>query len=177
MKRVTKLTATLLILILAGSVSLNAQRSMRGITDSTRMHTMRLNSDSTHRPAMRGMMNPDFAQGMRPGHGFDRGGRGQFADRRQMMNQGRGIEEMVSRSLPNVTEKQKKDLADLKLKQQDEMKKFAEEMQTRMQAMRDSHRKSMMSILTDEQKKFIETSDAKTGKAPSKTSEVPAKTK
>jgi hypothetical protein len=50
-------------------------------------------------------------------------------------------------------------------------------MQTRMQAMRDSHRKSMMSILTDEQKKFIETSDAKTGKAPSKTSEVPAKTK
>lgn len=200
MKRVVKLTATALILIMAGSFSLNAQRGTRGVTDSTRTHMMRMNPDSIRRPGMRGMMNPHGMQGMQPGRGFDRNERGgQFANGRQpgmtgrgiqrgqtdrqgrefgpSARGGRGIERLVAGSLPNVTEKQKKDLADLKLKQQDEMKKFRDEMQTKMQAMREAHKNSMMSLLTEEQKKFIELREAGIEKSQSKSTPAPAKTK
>jgi hypothetical protein len=138
------LTGTLLILILACNLSLNAQRGTRGTMDSTRMSHARMDSDVIHRHG-----HPD---GMR---GFDKGGRGPG--------------HYMLESIPNVTEKQKKDITDLKLKQQDEMKKFRDEMSSKMQAMRDSHKKSMMSILTEEQKKFIESKQIKETTPPAKT--------
>ena len=61
-------------------------------------------------------------------------------------------------SIPNVTENQKKQITDLINKHQDEMKKLQEEMSSKMQSLMDSHKKDMLNILTEEQKKYIETS-------------------
>lgn len=80
---------------------------------------------------------------------------GQFGDQRN-----------IHESLPNVTEKQKKDMADLQLKQQDEMKKLREETSAKMQSLRDSHKKAMENLLTDEQKKFLESKQVKAAAAP-----------
>jgi Spy/CpxP family protein refolding chaperone len=76
---------------------------------------------------------------------------------------------MMLESIPNVTEKQKKEISDLMTKQREEMTKFRDEMQTKMKEMRESHRKSILSILTDEQKKFIEPAAPKTPAAPAVT--------
>jgi Spy/CpxP family protein refolding chaperone len=59
-------------------------------------------------------------------------------------------------NIPNLTDKQKKEISDLRQKQQDEMKKFRDETSTRMQDMRKEHREKIMNILTDEQKKYLE---------------------
>jgi Spy/CpxP family protein refolding chaperone len=79
-----------------------------------------------------------------------------------------GLARYMIESMPNVTEKQKKAFSDLMLKQQDEMKKFREETAAKMQSMRDSHRKNMMNLLTDEQKKFVESKQGNTNAAPAK---------
>ncbi len=59
-------------------------------------------------------------------------------------------------SIPNLTDKQKKDIADLRQKQMDEMKKFREETKTKMNEMRESYRNKVKSQLTDEQKKYFD---------------------
>lgn len=102
--------------------------------------------------AQRGMRGAEGRTEMR---GHDRGGRGHG--------------EHMLESIPNITEKQKKDITDLQVKQQDEMKKFRDEMSAKMQSMRDSHRKNIMSILTDEQKKFIESKQPKATTPPATT--------
>ena len=73
---------------------------------------------------------------------------------------------MILGSIPNVTEAQKKQIADLMTKHQAEMKKLREETQTKMQALRESHRKSVLNILTDEQKKFVESREKINSPAP-----------
>ena len=75
------------------------------------------------------------------------------------MGQGRRILE----SVPNVTEQQKSQIEDLIKKQQDEMKKLREEMTVKMKSIMDSHRKNILNILTDDQKKFIESGAVKPG--------------
>lgn len=65
-------------------------------------------------------------------------------------------------SIPNVTENQKKQITDLIKKHQDEMKKLREEMSSKMQSLMDSHRKDVLNILTEDQKKFIESGKRKT---------------
>ena len=81
------------------------------------------------------------------------------------MGQGRRLLE----SIPNVTENQKKLIADLTKKHLDEMKKLREEMSSKMQSLMDSHKKDMLSILTDEQKKFIESGSGTPAPVPEKT--------
>jgi hypothetical protein len=66
-----------------------------------------------------------------------------------------GIGRRMMESIPNVTDNQKKQIEDLIKKQHDEMKKAREEMTARIKSLLDSHRKEMLNILTDEQKKFI----------------------
>jgi Spy/CpxP family protein refolding chaperone len=64
-------------------------------------------------------------------------------------------------SIPNVTENQKKQITELMTKHQDELKKLQEEMSSKMQSLMDSHTKDILNILTDEQKKYIESSRGK----------------
>jgi hypothetical protein len=201
MKTTVKLAGLILMILLSFSVTLNAQRGMRGMTDSTRMDRMKMGPGlgrMQNRPGpdsvMMKRMHQNMMINMGPGMGVGRmGQRGQFmtpgmgrgmgrgngpgvrGGMQQMPVNGMGIrpvgpERMIMGSLPNVTEKQKKDMADLKLKQQEEMKKFREETSAKMQSLRDSHNKAMMNLLTEEQKKFIESKQVKPATTP-----VPAK--
>jgi hypothetical protein len=120
---------------------------------------------------MRGMGRGP-AYGMRgmgrgPAYGMREGMRMMRTDsvRRQIPG---GLPRFMLESIPNVTEKQKKAISDLMLKQQDEMKKFREETAAKMQSMRDTHRKNMTNLLTDEQKKFIESKKGNANAAPGK---------
>jgi predicted small secreted protein len=185
MKRTVQLTGILLMLLLACSMSLSAQRGMRGAADTTHMKHMWMASDTLRRHGMgnrtwmeRGRMDHMrqftghrnmYGMGMRPGMGFDmsRGNRPMWGDSISGRQFGPGM--MMLGSIPNVTEKQKKEITDLMTKQRDEMKKLREEMQTRMKALRDSHRKSILSVLTDEQKKFIDSRSENIYPAPGKT--------
>lgn len=58
-------------------------------------------------------------------------------------------------NIPNVTEKQKKEYADLKLKQQEEMVKMRSEMAAKIKSTIEAQRSKMLNLFTPEQKKFI----------------------
>jgi hypothetical protein len=172
MKRKVQFTGILLMALLSCNMSLNAQRGMKHSDDSTRMSHMRMASDTLHRKSMndRPWPGPEGKDNMRQfrGHnnmyGMERGMRHDRGMRRSYGPMQRdsisprqsGPAGMILGSIPNVTEAQKKQITDLMTKQRSDMQKLREEMQTRMQALRDSHRKSVLNILTDEQKKFVE---------------------
>jgi hypothetical protein len=124
-------------------------------------------------------MNPRMRHGMetRMGHGMRYGmmrGTGPGMGFGMMRGMGRmpldsigwipfGQGRRILESIPNVTEKQKSQIEDLLKKQKDEMKKIREEMAAKIKSMMDSHRKNILNILTDEQKKFIESGAVKPG--------------
>jgi Spy/CpxP family protein refolding chaperone len=72
------------------------------------------------------------------------------------MGMRQGIHGRAVENIPNLTEKQKKDIEGLRQKQQDEMQKFRLEMQGKMKEMRESYRNKVMNLLNDEQKKWFE---------------------
>jgi hypothetical protein len=67
-----------------------------------------------------------------------------------------GAERQRIESIPNLTDKQKKEIADLRTKNQAEIKKFRDETIAKIKIMREAHRKDLMNLLTDEQKKYLE---------------------
>jgi hypothetical protein len=182
MKRLVKIMMMTLGMTIAFAGAMNAQRGMRGqMPDSAMkgmhgypmMRHMQMAPDSVreymmqhmNRMGMHGGMwqapmhrqypgfagNPRMQWGPRPGRGWDGPGwynRPGFGPQPPFM---RHLE-----SVPNLTEKQKKDIADLNKKHQDEMQKFREETAKKATDMRDAHRKKLMDLLTDEQKKYIE---------------------
>ncbi len=158
MKRSGIIIGISLMLIVSGNGIITAQHGMGGMRDTTRMG-MKKGMQGMQMHGMRQMHNPQ----MRPMEG--RGMR--HADRPGMRQMGPGM--MMMESIPNVTEKQKKEIADLRVKQQSEMQKLREESAAKMQTMRETHRKNMMNILTDEQKKFLEAKTVKTDTPPAKT--------
>jgi hypothetical protein len=172
MKTTVKIAGLLLIILLAFSGTLNAQRGMRGNgmrTDSLRTKEFRPDL-APGRMTPRGQFNDQrqmngmrHGMGMRPMAGMGRGAGYNFRDGRGPVSPGR----LINESLPNVTEKQKKDIADLQLKQQEEMKKLREETSGKVQSLRDAHKKAMENLLTAEQKKFIESKQVKPAVAPS----------
>jgi len=62
---------------------------------------------------------------------------------------------MIER-IPNLTEKQKKDLESLRQKQQEEMKKFREENRKKAETMKKTHMDNIRKILTPEQQKWLD---------------------
>lgn len=184
MRYTFKISAILLVLLMtAGSFSLSAQRGMRGMKpDSTfsrmqrmnrmPMHRMMPGSDSLMQGMMRHRMMPGnmapfmcpmwgmqrpFAHGRRPGMGMWSPGQG---IRRygwpgdSLIRRGPGMR-MLDR-IPGLTDKQKKEISDLRQKQANEMQKLRSDMQQKMKEMRDSHRKDVMNILNDDQRKWLE---------------------
>lgn len=175
-----------MILLLSG-VTLVAQRGMRGNMDSTRMNRMKMGPGSGMMQkgsgpdsVMMRKMHQNMMLNMGPGMGMGRSmGRGNGSGMRggmgHMSMNGNGMrpmrdmrpmgpmqpERLINESLPNVTEKQKKDIADLRLKQQEEMKKLREETAAKMQVLRDSHKEAVLKLLTEEQKKFIKSKQIK----------------
>lgn len=173
MKTTVKLAGLILLILLAFGGTLNAQRGMRGNgmrADSLRTRDFRpdigpgqmmprkqFNGQRQMNGMRHGMgMGPGPMAGMERGMGnFDRNVRGPMGPGRMIMG-----------SLPNVTEKQKKDMADLQLRHQEEMKKLRDETSAKMQSLRDAHDKAIQKLLTDEQKKFIESKQAKPDAVP-----------
>ena len=149
------------------------------------------------RPGMRGMGRGMMQPGM---GGMDRGrmmggmqgGMCQCPMMQNMMKQGRGMQHhdmgmgpwmqgvmhqrMMMDNIPNLTDKQKKDIAVMRIDQQTEMKKLAEDMQSKMKVMRDAHRAAIEKILTPEQKKWLDENTPKP-QVPNKPETTPAKTK
>jgi len=121
-----------------------------------RMDHMRYRMDRHSMYGMERGMRHDY--GMRRGYGP--------MERDSVFHRQFGPAGMILGSIPNVTEAQKKQIADLMTKHQAEMKKLREETQTKMQALRESHRKSVLNILTDEQKKFVESREKINSPAP-----------
>ena len=112
------------------------------------------------RPPMHGMRG---FMGHRPINGMRRG-----MGPRAFMGQGPMRPDWMIDRIPNLTDKQKKDIADLRQKQQDEMKKFIEDMSVKMKAMRESDRNNVLNLLTDEQKKSIESNSGNMNPLPVK---------
>jgi hypothetical protein len=191
MKTIVKIAGTMLILILTATMSLSAQQGMRGM-DNNGMNRMMMGSDTIHRHGMGVRGDSLRMRGMRHESGpWHNGPQGQFMDQRQMYGMGPGMRghmgpgfrsgmgpfyqeglgpvgpgTMVLESVPNVTENQKKEIAELLKKHQDDMAKIREEMSAKIQTIRETNRKSLYNILTDEQKKYIDVKQGKSGKTP-----------
>jgi len=198
MKNSGQFTGILLVILIAGSTNLNAQRGMRGKMDSTRMqrpgreyylgqkidsslicdsllfrgmrHAYRPGTgkgymhgrEFVHAPRNRNMHGRGFAAG--PMHGNRNGippmkagmtGRGFGYEGRIGIPQFPGAGRVEN--LPSLNDKQKKEIIDLRQNQTTEMKKLREDMMARIQVLREEHRKNILNILTDEQKKQVET--------------------
>ena len=174
MKRAGIIVGLLLVILIAGSSCHNARHDRRDLKESSWMNRMRMSQNSMHR---RGMMDMHknmaygrgggMMRGMGPGMGL---GMGRMGGMGPGMGMRRGMGQMpmdsvgwmpmgagrrILESIPNVTDNQKKQIEDLTKKDQEEMKKLREEMSAKMKNLMDSHRKEVLSILTEEQKKFI----------------------
>jgi hypothetical protein len=163
MKRAGIITGLLLALLIAGSGCRHERSEKGNMREYPRMAHMRMDRDfwyTRHMHNIRGHMTPEEDNGMMRGmwqmdHGI-----------RMMPGMGRmpmdsmgvmpfGAGRRMLGSIPNVTESQKKQIKDLAIKNQEEMRKLREEMSSKMKDLMDSHRKDVLNILTEEQKKFI----------------------
>jgi Spy/CpxP family protein refolding chaperone len=152
MKRSMEIAAMVLMLLLtAGNFSLNAQREWSDMTGKRNEHRhkkMRIHSDS-----LTGLVQhyaPCVCQEVI--HMHHGPGTPQHIIRHSAMP---GHSGMIG-SIPGLTENQKKEIADLDLKQQKEIHEFREVIREKTKEIRESHRNKIMSLLTDEQKKWVE---------------------
>jgi len=169
MKNSGKIAGMLLMLFIAGSFSLNAQRGMRGMRpDSAMMNRMeRMQPPGMGMRQGMGQMNmvvkPPYAM-RHQRQGFNQPGmRGMRGQGMGMHHSAPGMQGRMPQiyNIPNLTDKQKKDIADLRGKQQAEMEKLRIDMQSKMKELRDSHKGKVMGILNDEQKKWFEENNPK----------------
>jgi hypothetical protein len=191
MKKFGVFSGLVLLIMLSGSFSLEAQRGMRGMMpDSVRMNRAMNGRPDSMRMRMRGMrpgMGPFGMEQMHPymfpGQGFGmrgwmwsgpwagrmwRGfgpgwnwspmpGRGMWSFRRDSTGPWQHRPEMwMFGNIPGLSDRQKKDIEDLRRKQQDEMKKFREDLMAKMKSLRESNHEKIMELLTPEQKKWVE---------------------
>lgn len=156
-----KITGMLLMLLIAGSFSLSAQGGMRGMrSDSAMMNRMERMQPSGM--GMRQGMGQMHMEGMPPyamrhqRQGFNHQGMG-------MRGQGMGMQGRMPQiyNIPGLTDKQKKDIADLRGKQQAEMEKLRIDMQSKMKELREAHNAKVMGLLNPEQKKWVEENNPK----------------
>jgi hypothetical protein len=156
MKRNLIIIGLLLVILIACNACHSRWHDRREMRDSGKLIRMRMGMNFRHHmgmPGMRGAMGQGMRNGMIGGFGsmpMDSAGW-------MPMGEGRWIME----SIPNVTENQKKEIADLIKKHAEEMKTLREEMSSKMQSLMDSHKKDIFSIRTEEQKKFIESGRGK----------------
>lgn len=162
MKNSGKIAGVMLMLLIALSLSVSAQRGGGGMRpDSVMLNRMgRMHSPGMGMRQGPGQMNmvtrPPYAM-MHQRQGFNQQGPGNMRGERPGM-QGR-MPQIYN--IPNLTDKQKKDIADLRGKQQAEMEKLRIDMQSKMKELRESHNAKVMSILTPEQKKWFEENNPK----------------
>lgn len=162
MKNSGKIAGMVMVLCMLINLSLSAQPGMRGMkSDSTGMNrfmcpmccpvawNMACNM-------MQQEMNMRYmGHGM---HGMPPGiGRNSIGKKHPGMGNRQPAPGLrVMENIPNLTDKQKKDLIDLRQKQKDEMQKLKGEIQKKMDDLRESHKTNVLNILNDEQKKWLD---------------------
>ncbi len=181
MKKLTKVMGILLLMVLAGNGSLNAQRGMRGMMqDSARMNRMRMDmrhDTAAMRPFRRGMgpmyhsqvwrgpmgsgmghmwMNPYMRRGMGPAWWGPMGRGMDPGMRNRMRRDGMGINGNLPERIPNLTDDQKTAIEKIRADNQVEMKKLRDETSAKMKSMREKHRQTILDQLTPEQRKWVE---------------------
>lgn len=171
MKRNLTVVGLLLVILLAGGACRRTWRDGRDMNEHAKMIRMRMahrwwgyrNHFMGRDHDMHGNFRQGMGFGMRgmgPGMGFGMRGMGRMPmDSLGWMPMAPGLR--ILGSIPNVTDNQKKQIEDLIKTHQDEMKKLREEMSSKMQSLMDSHRKAVLNILTEDQKKFLETRKGK----------------
>lgn len=156
----------LLLLLTAGSAC-HRTWNRRGMNDSGRMIGMRMaHGWMGYRRHFMGHFPMHGMQG-NMGFGMMRGMGRMPMDSIGRMPMAPGIR--ILESIPNVTENQKKQIEDLMKKNQEDMKKLREEMSSKMQSLMDSHRKDVQNVLTEDQKKYMESEHGKTDTSPEST--------
>jgi hypothetical protein len=162
MKKKFTAIGLLIVLMLAGTSCRNAGHD-RDFRDSGRMIRMRMGQVLWHHrsmPGMRGMMSRGMRfgtmGGMHPGMGpgMMRGMGRMPMDSIGFMPFGPG--RRLLESIPNVTDNQKKQMEDIIKKRNDDLKKLREETFSKMKDIVAANRKEMLNVLTDDQKKFLE---------------------
>jgi hypothetical protein len=194
MRRSSTILGLLLVILIACNGCHNIRQDRRDIKENGKMIRMRMSQIFRHNREMPGIRErmfqgnrPGMMHCMHPGMGMMRGMRPGMRNGMEGMHQGMGMGmwrgdgslpgdsigwmpmgpgRRMLESIPNVTENQKKQITDLINKHQDEMKKLREEMFSKMQNIMESHKKDMLNILTDEQKKYIESGEIKAGTLP-----------
>ena len=180
MKRSRKIAGLSLILAIAFSTAIMAQRPMKESSDTLwktrpdRNMQQRqwrggpggkrdsISFERGHRNFMPGRFQGPM-QGMGQGGQFGMGPRGGFG-MRGMQQSGWAKEGMMPMSpffmqaeaLPSLTDKQRSDIDALRKKQTDEMRKLFDDFTCKMRTLREENRKKIKDLLTDEQKKQIE---------------------
>lgn len=161
MKRLLKLSGLVLIIALTAASCQNSGRRFESRFDHYRM---RRHENAMDFRNMRNMNNMGSRRGlnMRPGWmtGRGQGNMGPGFNRQGMMRYN---------NIPGLTDQQRKELADLRLKHMQEMDKLREETFAKFQDLRASDRKEMMGILTPEQQKYLESGAPRSESAPSAT--------
>jgi hypothetical protein len=112
------------------------------------------------RDDMRGRM-PEHRYGMKPHERYGMRGFGQFPDYQMGMGSFRPAGERIG-SIPDLTEKQRNEIAAQRQLNQNEMKKLRDDFSGKMQTIREEHRKKLMNLLTDAQKKALEQQTGRT---------------
>ena len=159
MKTPEKLAGMVLLLIIAGSLSLSAQRGSRGMERANRMWSekrqmpmMLEDSDSLEMRAKRFGTAPGkmICQYQNPHAGRQYIGHSMRRQEWGMWHALPGVH-----NISDLTDSQKKEIANLREKQQEEMQTLREEMQKKITDLRESNRKKIMDLLTEEQKERI----------------------
>lgn len=147
MKRYISLSALVILTALTITACGHACRRVEEKFDHVRMrrHEYAMESRQMWNMGMRRGMGMDMRTGRRMG-------RGPASMYPAFNNDGF----MRIERIPGLTDNQRKELADLRLKHMQEMDKFREEAFAKLQDLRESNRKAMMNILTPEQQKFLE---------------------
>ena len=158
MKSTGKVIIMMLVLFIAGSSVGYAQRGMRGMmADSVRMgrpgdHMMHMRHIPMYPPQRGFRMSPD--KNRNPGYRFRDGFRADTLNHPGFGPRTPGLRRLET--IPNLTEKQKKDITDLQQIHRTEMQKLREETAASMKSMREANMKKVMDLLSDEQKKYLE---------------------
>jgi hypothetical protein len=159
----------LALVLLAANACHNMRHERRDIRESGKMIRMRIDHNLMRYREMfgmhHGMMRQGIGNGMmrtmgpRIGFGMMRGMGHMPMDSTGWMPMAPG--RRMLESIPNVTENQKKQIEDISHKNMESIQKLREEMFSKVQAIRDSQRQEVLNILTDEQKKFLESGRGK----------------
>ena len=179
MKRVGLIAGALLLMILVISGCHNARNHRRELREMAAFSAMSHGRGPwQNRPVwnMHGRFGQGMHNGMWPGMGpgmgmmYGRGrmfpGMGMMRGNRPFMNDSVGSMPFgpgrrMFENIPNITDNQKKQIGDLMKKNRDEMKQVMDEFSSKMQNLREKHRKDMLNVLTDDQKKYIESDQFK----------------